>query len=202
MGCPTTRFTRPFTDRASRTWRRWLPSETFGARCSVATDLVITFVSSTGRDHVTRFRCHGLEVEFRETRKQLETVRDELASVNRALRSAATGVGAWYASLSPAARQELDDRFTVFLENKRTLPPDELLAIQRTDSCQFLDARHIRVSDVKATLAEAGFYRGSIDDEFSAELAAAVEQFQRARGLRHPDGIVGPFTVRALAGES
>ena len=59
-------------------------------------------------------------------------------------------------------------------------------------------ARGWDVSALEFRLVRFGLPRSSIDGRFTAATAAALQRFQRARGLE-PDGIAGARTFRALA---
>jgi len=58
-------------------------------------------------------------------------------------------------------------------------------------------ARGWDVSALEFRLVRYGLPRTSVDGRFTATTAAALQRFQRARGLM-PDGIAGPRTYRAL----
>src|SRR4051812_25396525 len=64
-----------------------------------------------------------------------------------------------------------------------SLPPDHLAAAS--------------VRAVQAQLRALGFYRGATDGVWGPATGAALESFQRGRGLM-PDGQLGPATVAAL----
>lgn len=57
------------------------------------------------------------------------------------------------------------------------------------------------VWELQARLAELGYYDGPVDSRFSPLLEEALRSFQRERGLP-ADGVAGPQTWEALAGEA
>ena len=56
------------------------------------------------------------------------------------------------------------------------------------------------VKDLQRELKQAGFNPGAIDGQFGPHTKAAVESFQRARGLQ-ADGVAGHHTWNALSGD-
>jgi peptidoglycan hydrolase-like protein with peptidoglycan-binding domain len=53
------------------------------------------------------------------------------------------------------------------------------------------------VRAVQARLGSLGFYSGTVDGVWGEGTQAAIESFQRARGLQ-PDGQLGPATISAM----
>ena len=78
-----------------------------------------------------------------------------------------------------------------------------------SDNPSFWICRHLKlmkpnmkgedVKNIQQALANQGFSPGSVDGIYGAKTEAAVESFQRSKGLA-VDGIVGPNTVAALQG--
>ena len=64
-----------------------------------------------------------------------------------------------------------------------------------------IGSRGASVRELQQTLRNAGFNPGSVDGSFGTRTAAAVRDFQRARGLE-VDGKVGTETMRALQRDS
>jgi peptidoglycan hydrolase-like protein with peptidoglycan-binding domain len=62
-------------------------------------------------------------------------------------------------------------------------PPDHLMAAS--------------VRALQARLGTLGFYSGPVDGVWGQGTQAAIENFQRARGLQ-PDGLLGPATVTTM----
>ena len=67
----------------------------------------------------------------------------------------------------------------------------------------FYTRRHLATfglspGDVKRRLADAGYFKGPLDDEYTPEFFGAVSRFQSEHGLRPVDGIFGPDSRRAL----
>ena len=56
----------------------------------------------------------------------------------------------------------------------------------------------ITVSDIKTALADLGFYKGEITNEFDTCTAEAIAHFQEMNGLE-ADGIFGSMTYQRLA---
>lgn len=55
------------------------------------------------------------------------------------------------------------------------------------------------VASIQQRLNELGYNAGPVDGDFGPQTAQAVKAFQRSLGLTS-DGVVGPFTYRALMG--
>jgi hypothetical protein len=58
-------------------------------------------------------------------------------------------------------------------------------------------AKGAGVSDLQEFLKEGGFYTGEIDSDFGGQTKAAVEAYQRSKGLT-ADGMVGTNTLAAI----
>ncbi len=52
--------------------------------------------------------------------------------------------------------------------------------------------------EIQTALANAGYYKGSIDGKVGPKTKKAIEEFQKANGLK-ADGKVGPKTWEALS---
>jgi len=70
-------------------------------------------------------------------------------------------------------------------------------ALQSSGSMLGLGSRGAQVASLQSALAQAGFSPGAVDGDFGPKTRAAVQAFQRARGLT-VDGVVGPQTWAAL----
>ena len=58
--------------------------------------------------------------------------------------------------------------------------------------------------DVRAAmliLKDRGYYSGTVDDLFGPKMLAAVKEFQKAKGSKTCDGIIGAWTWKMLLGE-
>jgi peptidoglycan hydrolase-like protein with peptidoglycan-binding domain len=80
------------------------------------------------------------------------------------------------------------------------LDPSALLATPPQPPPPPLPADHLTATSVRAVQAQLrtlGSYRGAVDGVWGPGTEAALESFQRGRGLM-PDGQLGPATVAAL----
>jgi peptidoglycan hydrolase-like protein with peptidoglycan-binding domain len=75
------------------------------------------------------------------------------------------------------------------------LDPSTLLAPPPSPPADHLTPASVRA--VQAQLRTLGFYRGAVDGVWGPGTEAALESFQRGRGLM-PDGQLGPATAAAL----
>ncbi len=53
------------------------------------------------------------------------------------------------------------------------------------------------VEQLQRVLKDQGFYKGTIDGNFSPDMTEAIKAFQRSKNM-DPDGIAGPLTLKAL----
>lgn len=63
------------------------------------------------------------------------------------------------------------------------------------------DARTVlgeTTSNTTIALRELGYYAGKVDNDFTADLAHAIEEFQRKSGMRQVDGYIGQLTLREM----
>lgn len=80
------------------------------------------------------------------------------------------------------------------------LDPNALLATPAAVPAPLPPPDHLRATSVRALqarLGELGFYNGAVDGVWGGNTEAAIERFQRSRGLQ-PDGQLGPATVTAM----
>lgn len=70
-------------------------------------------------------------------------------------------------------------------------------AVQSSGAMLSLGSRGAQVAALQSALAQAGFSPGAVDGDYGSKTRAAVQAFQRARGLT-VDGVVGPQTWSAL----
>jgi hypothetical protein len=74
----------------------------------------------------------------------------------------------------------------------------EALAKKRRNTPMFaIDARGEGVGELQEFLKKGGFYKGGIDNDFGDQTKAAVEAYQRSKGLT-ADGMVGTNTMDAI----
>ncbi|MDD5427682.1 MAG: peptidoglycan-binding domain-containing protein [Candidatus Omnitrophica bacterium] len=80
-----------------------------------------------------------------------------------------------------------------------TIPPSAApqLAEQPAQTQAIVQAGDARVKDIQRALKNAGFYTASIDGKLGPKTKSAIEEFQRANGLK-VDGKVGPITWAEL----
>lgn len=97
--------------------------------------------------------------------------------------------------------ETLDDRNThwdQYCANLAALDPGARLAKQRKMSRRKLKRYGLEVRELKGELQRLGYYRGPVDNEFTEDLAAAIELFQRRNNLRHVDGFFGELTYLTM----
>ena len=80
-----------------------------------------------------------------------------------------------------------------------TIPPtaSAAQAVQKTAAAAVTASAHDRNKDMQTALKNAGFYTGTIDGKIGPRTKKAVEEFQRAKGLK-VDGKVGQKTWAEL----
>ena len=75
-----------------------------------------------------------------------------------------------------------------------TIPPSASPALAENQMVrQVSQAQEAGSKDIQTALKNAGFYTGSIDGKIGPKTKKAVEEFQKAKGLK-ADGTVGPKT--------
>lgn len=75
-----------------------------------------------------------------------------------------------------------------------SLPPAERLQVQRLNTLHYLHEWGLSIRQLRAELAALGFPTVGESDDFTDDLALAIESFQRKHCLRHIDGVFGPLT--------
>jgi hypothetical protein len=100
---------------------------------------------------------------------------------------------------TPEAKILRDAVFEKFNEKLRKSPPDLRFFQQKMFTLNHLNDLGISVAELKAALAQTGYYEGPVDDEFDIALPLAVSKLQRDHGLEM-DGIFGRMTYAILSG--
>ncbi len=102
--------------------------------------------------------------------------------------------------------KELQDKIT-FLEQELQIKSKEISELESELERTRIIEHHPRqetapiinlsIRQIQIALKNAGFYRGVIDGKSGTQTKSAIEQFQKAHGLK-VDGIVGTRTALAL----
>jgi hypothetical protein len=77
------------------------------------------------------------------------------------------------------------------------LPQGDRYVVQRRNSLYYLNKWGLTVTQLRMALASLGFKTVNNPD-FTPDLAAALENFQRIHCLRHVDGVFGHLTYRQM----
>jgi WD40 repeat protein len=85
-----------------------------------------------------------------------------------------------------------------FDKRLQLLPSNTKLEQQKKWTLKHLGKRRISISSLKLKLQEFEIYKGSLDEEFTQELAEAIANFQRYHNIIPADGICGPMTLEKL----
>jgi len=78
-----------------------------------------------------------------------------------------------------------------------TIPPSAAPGLEEKPTVQQA-AQDARSKDIQTALMNAGFYTGAIDGKIGPKTKKAIEEFQKAKGLK-VDGKVGPRTWAELS---
>lgn len=93
------------------------------------------------------------------------------------------------------ARARHFDKYQAYMDS---LTDAERFQAQRDNTLLYLSEFGLAVSDIKKYLTRLDLYSGTMDDEFTPDLAKAIETFQRTHDLRHVDGMVGELTLKQM----
>jgi hypothetical protein len=145
---------------------------------------------------VERLQFSDLSVEFR---REIQRVEREILEVKGLLTQAATNLRAAEKDLTPEERARRDQHWDEYQNYMEQLSPPERFRAQRINSEFYLRTCGLDLSYVKQQLVDLGYSPGKIDDEFTQECAAAIEEFQRTNNMRHVDGMIGELTIRQLS---
>jgi peptidoglycan hydrolase-like protein with peptidoglycan-binding domain len=74
-----------------------------------------------------------------------------------------------------------------------TIPPTATVQEAKTKASSMVVPATDRNKDVQTALKNAGFYTGSIDGKIGPKTKSAIQEFQKAKGLK-VDGKIGPKT--------
>jgi murein L,D-transpeptidase YcbB/YkuD len=74
-----------------------------------------------------------------------------------------------------------------------TIPPTATVQEAKTKASAIVAPATDRNKDVQTALKNAGFYTGSIDGKIGPKTKSAIQEFQKAKGLK-VDGKIGPKT--------
>lgn len=78
-----------------------------------------------------------------------------------------------------------------------TIPPTAAPQIVEKPMTAVKQEKQNRDKDIQRALKNANFYTGAIDGKIGPKTKKAIEEFQKARGLK-PDGKIGPKTWAEL----
>lgn len=142
----------------------------------------------------------GIEIAMNEVKEKIQTIDAKVDKLDNKLLQTLEQVQQNEATLSQQAReirQQNYDSWTVNVLAK--MSPQKKLATQESLTYTHLKNEGVKMTQLKETLSQLGYYHGNIDQTFSPELAQAVEQFQLENGLGIPDGIAGSVTLAKIA---
>lgn len=78
-----------------------------------------------------------------------------------------------------------------------TIPPTAARQVQPEKQVPLSQSKQDRDKDIQRALKNANFYAGAIDGKIGPKTQKAIEEFQKAKGLK-ADGKVGPKTWAEL----
>ena len=142
----------------------------------------------------------GIEIAMNEVKEKIQKIDAKVEKLDDKLLQTLEQVQQNEATLSQQARdirQQNYDSWTVNVLAK--MSPQEKLATQESLTHTHLKNEGVRITQVKETLNQLGYYHGNIDQAFNPELAQALEKFQLENGLGIPDGIAGSVTLAKIA---
>jgi hypothetical protein len=142
---------------------------------------------------VSHLRFQDFEVEFR---REISRVENEVVELKGRLDKAIEKVNAEESALSPEKLAKRDKLFDDYQRRMEGVPSSERFRLQRLNTLRYLDRYGVSIRQVKEHLRNLSAYSGQVDDEFSPDLADAIEQFQRQNDMRHVDGMIGQLTLR------
>ncbi len=87
------------------------------------------------------------------------------------------------------------DKFNNFIGS---LTGNERFEVQKINCLHYLNEWGLTVSQLRQELGLLGFPTSGQNNEFTPDLAEALEEFQKTHCLRHTDGVFGQLTYRQM----
>jgi hypothetical protein len=127
-------------------------------------------------------------------RAKVEKPAAEEAVVETAVSEPAAGPGAMLAAQDIAKHTVIEPAQSVGAE---TIPPTAAVQQAAGKAQAAVPPADDRSRDIQTALKNAGFYNGAVDGKIGPKTKSAIEEFQKAKGLK-ADGRVGPKTWAEL----
>lgn len=145
---------------------------------------------------VTKLKVLDFEVEFN---AKLESVEKRVAEIEDAFIKSFESLRREEQELPPSFIEQRNRQWDRFDEYMQGLDKEQRFQAQKHNSLIYLEKFGLTVRDLKQRLTQLGYYRGEIDNDFSRDLAEAIEHFQRMNNMRHIDGMFGELTLQKMA---
>lgn len=145
---------------------------------------------------ISKLKVLDLEVEFKE---KLESVEKRIAEIEDAFVKSFEGLRREEQELPLSFIEQRNRQWDRYDEYMQSLDKEQRFEAQRENSLFYLKKFGLSVRDLKERLAKLGYYQGYVNDDFSRDLPAAIEHFQRINNMRHIDGIFGELTFEKMA---
>ena len=146
--------------------------------------------------NVKQFKIKDFEVQFKEEIKKIE---QKIHKLNDEFFKTLETVKASESHLSQEVKAQRTASWHTFNEHLESLPEPERFHEQQRISLKNLHEYLVTVSQLKQQLHKIDYFHGTIDDDFSKELVAALFAFQEDYHLEFIDGMFGKMTYLKLA---
>ena len=144
---------------------------------------------------VTKLKISDFEIEFK---KKLTDIERRVAKIEDIFAESFEHLKQSERKMPLILKEQRSQYWDNYDEFVKNLDKEQRFELQKKNSLLYLRKFGLTVHDLKEGLAKLGYYKGSIDDEFSEDLVAAIEYFQRVNNMRYVDGIFGELTLEKI----
>ena len=145
---------------------------------------------------IKQFKIKDFEVQFKEEIKKIE---QQIHKLNDEFFKTLETVKMSENQLSQELREQRAESWHNFNAHLESLSEPERFQEQQRISLKNLHEYLVTVSQLKQQLHKLGYFHGTIDEDFTKELVAALFEFQKDCHVEFIDGMFGKMTYLKLA---